>query len=703
MEQQTKNDFPCLEQARQGNTVTFQNKYLYSRYNPTKEILRDIENRTFLPGTLVLCFSPCLCYGVKELLDKLPENCIALGIEVDGKLHEFTKTFANEAALASTGGSASCEASASESVSANAGGSAFVEASASRARFCFVPRQDILKLPQLLNTRDARLSDGTSLLPKGTLRRCVAINFSAGVSFHADFYRAVDFACTNAIAQFWKNRVTLTKLGRRFSRNLIRNLSESSQKIVQFKSLLQTVVKPIIVFGAGESLEQTALELNETAMRENFYVIAVDAAFSALAQHGIIADAVVCEEAQIAIADAFIGFERAANKTNSQNTTQLPVTATSDHEITLFAGISSWTGLKNVVASTKNARLAYFATKYDDTLFFEQLEQDEILPPVMQPLGSVGLTATEIALRLRANEDIPIYVSGLDFSYSIGATHARGTTAHIKMLASANRFSSIGNYGAAFGFGAESAAGIGGKNVITTKALSGYAEEFRGFFVGQKNLFDARITGLPLGLEQRLPVEYTAEGSVCNANGLSDSKTVQIADNNANRLSDSNTNGVVGCNSGILSDNRTIIADDNKLNILSDSYTRGIADSDINILSDKNTSIYSANLSNIQAENNTVSLSDRNTTEKLHKWCETELSALSELRSILAGEKKMPESERNKKITELLSCREYLYLHFPDGYALSLNTAFLKRVRAEIDFFEKDFNLRNKFGNDKTH
>ena len=41
------------------------------------------------------------------------------------------------------------------------------------------------------------------------------------------------------------------------------------------------------------------------------------------------------------------------------------------------------------------------------------------------------------------------------------------------------------------------------------------------------------------------------------------------------------------------------------------------------------------------------------------------------------------------QLKKLLECREYLYLHFPDGYKLSMDTPFLKRIRAEIDFFLK--------------
>ena len=46
-----------------------------------------------------------------------------------------------------------------------------------------------------------------------------------------------------------------------------------------------------------------------------------------------------------------------------------------------------------------------------------------------------------------------------------------------------------------------------------------------------------------------------------------------------------------------------------------------------------------------------------------------------------------------KQLFALLESMDYLYLHFPDGHKASLEISFLKRVRAEIDFFLKDITL----------
>lgn len=624
-------NIPCLVDARQGKTVSFQGKLLYSSYNPSASILRDVANRNFLPGTVVLCISPCLCYGIKELLEKLPENCIALGIEADEALHEFSLPYATEC----THGAVPFTHDAPLTHDTPH------DAADSSAHFVFVPRADLMRLPEILCARTPVLSDGTMLLPKGAVRRTVAINFSAGAAFHADFYNALTNACALCVSQFWKNRITLTKFGRLFFRNMMRNVQRV--QVLDAKEFFGTVKKQIVVCGAGESLEQTVRDI--FALRDLFYVIAVDAAFSALRAHGIVADAVVCEESQIAIAEAFVGFANVVNATK-----KCACEKSEKHHITIFAGLSSWTGLRTFTEGTLHTNevgtneqttyltLAYFATKYDDTNFFARLEDAGILPTVLPPLGSVGLTATEIALKVRASSDVPVYVTGLDFSYSVGATHTKGTFQQILNVANNYRLKPVGNYAAAFAIGAEwekvpvygeatfvnANMPVTEKCVVTTKSLAGYAEKFSATFSGCKNLFDARVTGLRLNIAVKQICKSVSQGDICNEE--------KNCTNNQNEAAAANDN----------------------------------------------------------AQNGAPTFCSEKKEKKLLDFFVKERNALLELRSLLAGEKNISDAERANKIHEILAQREYLYLHFPDGYALSMDTSFLKRVRSEIDFFLKD-------------
>jgi hypothetical protein len=73
-----------------------------------------------------------------------------------------------------------------------------------------------------------------------------------------------------------------------------------------------------------------------------------------------------------------------------------------------------------------------------------------------------------------------------------------------------------------------------------------------------------------------------------------------------------------------------------------------------------------------------------------------ERDALVELRGLLRGEGDLAGAERERRVLSLLEEREYLYLHFPDGYRVSPSPSFLKRARAEIDFFLKYIGLALK-------
>ena len=89
------NQKPCFVQTSQGFSVSYNNQLLYSKYNPSKVIVQTIQNLQILPGTIFLCISPVLGYGLKELLAKLPENCLVFLIEADSALLDFAKSSIN--------------------------------------------------------------------------------------------------------------------------------------------------------------------------------------------------------------------------------------------------------------------------------------------------------------------------------------------------------------------------------------------------------------------------------------------------------------------------------------------------------------------------------------------------------------------------------------------------------------------------------
>lgn len=589
---------PCLVESGRGFSVEYKGKLLYSRYNPQKNILQDVSGRSVLRGTLILCCSPCLGYGLEELAQKLPEDCLMLGCEADEALYHLAKDSARKLRCAEDG------------------------------KYRLLAPEDLAGLPELVGRSCALFQEKEALPRRGVFRRSVRIDFSAGVSFSASFYGALETAVANAIGRFWKNRLTLIRLGRRYSANLFRNLA-CVPGSVPFEALSASVTKPILALGAGPSLAHTLETIRPGA--SEYFILAADAVLPALTAAGIRPDGIVCEEAQIHIAKAFVGGQNAARY--------------------VFASLSSCPH----TACLTGGAVCWHTTLFDDTDFFARLMRDGILPHTVPPLGSVGLTAVGLALRLRAGPDVPVYVSGLDFSYTAGVTHARGTFAAAEALASATRLRPAGNYGAAFGAGTKRAEDKAGNAVITTTALSGYAETFSGFFSGTPNLFDSGISGLPLGLPQKEPApQYPADFAAESGRAAADTSGAAAMRGGTEERGRAAKTGAAPArkNGGLKTDGSAQSG--------ADSAAHGGA------------------------------VSDAETRRRIASFLNEEKNALEELCKILSQGQALSATERNSRITQLLKGRAYLYLHFPDGERPSLEVQFLKRVRTEAAFFLKD-------------
>ena len=582
------NGNPRSVQTEGSISVLYKGRYLYSKYAPEKAIKRTVLSKPVAPGTLVLACSPVLCLCLAELCASLPENCFVLGCEFDAVLYAFSLKYIPH----------------------------------DIARFAMLSPDELPKLPFMLTKRRAETKSGAFLPPAGTFRRVLRADFSAGTQFFPQHYAALTEAAENAVMRFWKNRITLIKFGRRFSRNLFRNIARLPRSC-PIENLAQSVEKPIIVFGAGESMEKTARSIR--SVQSAFYIVAADAALTPLFRFGIEPDAVVCEEAQSVIAPFFLG----AN----------------GKRFRVFAGITSWPKLFDLSDGT----ICYFSPHYDDTAFFDSLVVRRILPCIMPPLGSVGLTATKIALMLRKTDRIPVFVTGLDFSYRAGTTHARGSAPHTARLASSFRISPAANYEAAFGCSMQKIIGKDGSPFFTSPALLSYVQTFRAYFSESPNLFDAGTTGIELGIPQK------------DVNDLIRESGNTVGTERDRRKKDANgAETIVGQKDSENDIART--GTDEKAVHAKKTFTERTAFSERKALSVRN-------------------------------FYEKEECALERLKNILSSGQNMSETERRVEIEKLLAAREYLYLHFPDGLKASFDLSFLKRVRAEIDFFIKDIEV----------
>ncbi|MBQ5536409.1 MAG: DUF115 domain-containing protein [Treponema sp.] len=545
---ESNDEKPRLVDTGRGFSVSYKGRLLYSKYAPEKAIEKTLDTLEIRAATIVLCASPALWHGIEKLCGKLGSDCLALGIETDKDLHDFA-----EAALEKK------------------------KAADSSLRAELLPLVMNGKIAEILSRE---ISAGFRIPP---VRRVIMIEMSGGAAFGKETYRMMLGAAEDAVSRFWKNRLTLTRFGRLFSRNTIRNIAKIPAS-VDFRDISGTVSKKILVLGAGEGTGKLIEEIGADKIGECL-TIAVDAAVPALSAKGIRIDAIVAVESQLAIEPSYIGARGHTNGT------------------IVFADMSS----RSQVADSTGGRLSFFASSYTKAEFLERLKKEDFFPPAIPPLGSVGLTATYIALLLRAGTEIPIAVAGLDFSFSAGRTHTAGTNAEETRLAKRTRLSSDGFFEAAFGNGARKECGKNG-DVYTDIALSSYAELFRSAFRAQTNLFDAGKSGLPLGI----PDAGDYFWNFPRGNG-----------------------------------------------ILLKETGKG----------------------KVQAE------------RAAEKWLEDEERALERLRELLMFGNDVARCGKtaDEEIESIVSCREYLFLHFPDGYRCDTkNISFLKRIRTETDFFLKD-------------
>ena len=472
---------PCLIQTAQGFSVSYKEKILYSKYAPAKSILQKINNLTPQSGTIFLCCSPVLPYGINELLEKLPEQCFLLLCEREPELYDFT-------------------------VSQFTADDSLWEKINTSPNAAFLTQKELYALPQILNKHSWTFEDGTKLPAAGNFRRIIRIDFSAGVSFNLSFYESLLQSCTNALMTFWSNRITLVKFGRKYSHNFFTNLQVLPQT-VPLENYFNSVTRPILIFGAGESINKGIEEIKPHA--KDFYILCTDTSFTSLLQNGIIPDGVFVEEAQQVIIQAFIG------------TTKI--------KTHIFASLSS-TPLINHNFELSN--ISFFTTIFDDCNFISSMKEQKLLPPSNPPFGSVGLTTVYYADLFRKNENIPVYIYGLDFSFSAGFTHAKGTLAHTSRLKAANRLNPLQNYKSCFNENTTAFTDKAGNLFYTTHILQSYANTFNAYFYDKKNIFDSMDCGIKLNIPSQKP-DFTAAQTNKNCNA------VQIVQNqNAQNVDD---------------------------------------------------------------------------------------------------------------------------------------------------------------------
>jgi hypothetical protein len=428
-------DKPRKVPAQRGFSVSYQGKTLLSRIDPVSQGERLAKAAPKTERTLYLCPSPLCGYGLESLLAAMPSCSAALCVEAEPALAALT-------------------AEALSGLLANYPHSIVFAGYADPERVCAVIRGH---------------------WGSRSFRRVEVLRLSGGWRLHAPAYDALAQAIGRNLATDWGNAVTLTRLGRRYIWNALRNL-----RLLPLASPLKDLDygdAPVLVLGAGPSLDRALSGLGEvlSCPRRLCKIICVDTALLSLSDRNVPPDLVVALESQHWNLADFVG-------------------AGFDPPPRLAMDLSALPGTWDALGS----ETYLFATPWTSLRFFGRLKAAGLLPETVPPLGSVGLTAAALALRLSKG---PVITAGIDFSYTLEAFHARSAPGSRRLFREQTRFKTLLQGDAAFAPGASAAVSKTGVPVRTNPALKAYRDLFERHFSGEGRIRDLAGSGLPLGAQ----------------------------------------------------------------------------------------------------------------------------------------------------------------------------------------------------------
>ncbi|MCL2269839.1 MAG: DUF115 domain-containing protein [Treponema sp.] len=424
---------------------SWKGKTLLSGIDPARRAERVAESVPVADRTLYVCPSPLYGYGLDRLLARIASfsRSALLCIEAEPELFELSQEHFGET---------------------------------------------LMHNPQLYLTNRREAGPLCALLRQKWgprfFRRVETIRLNGGWQLYPELYDYLAESLQWEIALDWGNAMTITKLGRRYIRNALRNLGH----VPHGKPLNQVDFgsDPVLVLGAGPSLDR----LFDSLCRCNrafrmpqerpFRIVCVDTCLTALQERGITPDLAVILESQHWNLDDFTGL--------------------SGWKIPAAMDLSALPQSAGILTGA----LHLFFTPWTALSIFGRLNAAGLLPPRMPPLGSVGLTAAAIARRLTRGN---IVTAGLDFSYTLDSYHARSTPGHKGRLRRQNRFSGMLNAQAAFGRAVFRADSKAGERVYSTPAMRNYRDVFEQEFGGEGGgrFFGIAGSGLPLGIRTLQP------------------------------------------------------------------------------------------------------------------------------------------------------------------------------------------------------
>ncbi|RKX94138.1 MAG: hypothetical protein DRP59_00935 [Spirochaetes bacterium] len=301
-------------------------------------------------------------------------------------------------------------------------------------------------------------------------RRVSIITLTGGYLLNKDGYRRILKVLEAAVKEFWQNRMTEIHLSPLWIRNIFLNLAslaEHQNRIIKWDFAGIENSRPVLVAGAGESLEESIPRIKRH--QNGLVIVAVDTAVSALIHSGITPDYIVAVDAQVYNLFDFIGIKKSS--------------------IPLFFDLTCY---PSIVRNFKGPLYPFLSVFSDNTLISRIRNRFENLT-ILPPLGSVGITAVYIALMM---SDGPVIHTGLDFSYLLGKSHARGTPFHSSILFDTTRLLPVENIGGFFNRPFIKVEDKTGKERVTNTILYSYAKLMNEYFGKEKRLYDLGTVGL---------------------------------------------------------------------------------------------------------------------------------------------------------------------------------------------------------------
>lgn len=312
---------------------------------------------------------------------------------------------------------------------------------------------------------EAALNSALEALSAHRFQEIKLIAFSGGYALDKTRFDRLFGFCCRFLHNLKQNAATLRHFGRRWYTNIIRNFNAFS---CQGGLSLGQSADPVLAVGAGESLEACMPLLK--ACRARYRLFAVDTALPALLACGLSPDAVFAIEGGYAnINDFFSG-----------GGCPVPLAA----DIAVYPGVA------------RLQKTRFFSSSFDSSALLKRVQAYSSLP-VIPPLGSVGVAVCALALQYTSG---PVICCGLDFGFSLGKTHAKGSYAHTAMLNGWSRLRPNAMLAGQLQRPLLRGATDKGAPVLSDPVLAGYAGSVR--LAQNPRLFRLPSQGLALGLPE---------------------------------------------------------------------------------------------------------------------------------------------------------------------------------------------------------